>query len=459
MNKKPLLIILLSFCITLKLFSQICPRNYEKGKIISVLESGIGKMCFKGDPVPDSVPGIYHTKYTIVGANAKEIYNIHFYFYKTEDSILMVYFNTVTGKTARKTITFGEHYSIRMFKNYKPNDTTINENTQYCTLFTVPDTSRPYIVLNQFQLIDDENTFLSLTPLNNDKLKQHHQEVEIYYKWKDSVELITEQQQKIIIERKKTISSLLKEMNEYKEKVIQGIYDDDNNFKLSGPTIEANSTMKVEFKRKLDPLFIKYFKNICPYSESNSDIGITFICKADGKIDASKTEIYSINSPKINWFEDSFKVNIAPNIADGIYESVITQRLNSNLINDFNLKYLEAFNQLKPDNAEFKLFVDVKKEIYNELQKYFLREMNTPTKYTYMINYKSTVEYADWVYEINRKGVEKIGPKIITTQSISENLINIFKSKIAKPKVGKYKVKICNVYINKELIGQDIQPA
>lgn len=455
-SKRTLIVLFLSFCFISKLIAQNCGRTYYAGTMINVTENKNTKICFKMDPAPDSIADVYHSKYTVLGTGGTEIYTIHFYFYSALDSISILYINTITGKDARKEIRFDEHSSVRIFKNYKANDTSIDKNDQFCTLFSIPDPSHPYIVLNRFQCIDDPAIYLSLEPINSEKLQQHFLDVEVYKKWRDSVNIVTENKRQLAAQRKRQINAFLNEMKEYKEGVIKNIKAEDNEVKANGAPFMADPEFLNQFKTKLDLLFINYYRNIFTCKEFDGEIGFTFICNADGKIDSLKTLIYPISSSRIIWFEDSFKVNIAPLVLNDTYQSSTTRRFSPNLKSDFDLKFLNQFDQLQPTNPEFEEFLKVKKEIYNDFESFYVRSFKVPTKYSYSIKYRSTVENAEWLYEINRKGVEKIGPKG-STQAIPENLINTFKTKIAKPKVGKYPVKICTVYINDRPVGQDIQ--
>lgn len=455
-SKKGVIILFLSFCTTLKLISQNCPRTYDVGTLLNGIENTKTKICFRMDPDQDSIRDVYHSKYTIIGSNGKEMYNINFYFYKALDSISIVYFNTSEGKTVTEAITFDEHSSIRMFKNYKVNVVDIDENEQLCTLFSIPDPSHPYIILNRFHCLDNENIYLSLVPINPEKLQQHFLDVKFYTAWKDSMNIAAEKERVRVAQREKEILAFLSNMKKYKEEVIKNINKEEEDIKINGSPFMADAEYLNQFKNKLDQFFINYYKNIFTCKEFDSEVGFTFICKADGKIDSLKTDIYPINSRRIYWFEDTFKVNIVPLIANDIYQSAITRRFNPNLKIDFDLRFLNSFDQLKPTNLEFEKFRDTKKEIYSDFENYYVRTFRIPTKYTYSVKYRSTVEYSEWIYETNSKGVEKIGPKK-SIQPIPQNLISIFKNKIAKPNIGKYSVKICTVYINDKLVGQDIQ--
>lgn len=458
MNGKHFSILLLALLFSSQLYCQNCPLPYDKGTLINSEDPDIKKtICFKREPSQDSVPGLYHTKYIVISTSGKELYNIHFYFYQLQDSLHILYVNAASGKTNTRDIKFDDHSSIRIFKNYKPNQTDISENDQFCTLFSVLDPTRPYVSLNQFQCIDEENVYLSLTSLNTEKLQQHLLDVELYNKWKDSMNIVKEAEERRIAERKKVIANFMGAMKEDKDLVIKKIKDDDN-AAINTMLLEAPLEYLNDFNRKLDYLFMDYYKNIFPFQEYSSELGFIFICTPNGIIDTLKTEMFGIASPKIQWFEDSFRIHIAPLIVSDKYRTVITRRSNPGLTSDFNLKYSDHFNQLRPEpsNEEFEDFLKVKKELLVDLGRYLERSYMVSTKYRYSIKYRSVVEYSDWIYEISRKGVEKIGPKG-STAPIPENLIITFKNKIAKPKIGKYHVKICSIYINDKLIGQDIQ--
>lgn len=458
MNGKSFILLLLALLFSSRLYCQNCPLTYDKGTLINDTEPNIKKaVCYKREPSQDSIPGLYHTKYIVISTAGKELYNIHFYFYQLQDSLHILYVNATSGSSNTKDIKFDEHSSIRVFKNYKLNQTDISEVDQFCTLFSILDPTRPYVSLNRFQCMDEENVYLSLASLNTEKLQQHLLDVELYNKWKDSMNIVKVAEQKRIAERKKVIADFINNMKEAKDVVISKVKDDDN-AAIKTMILEAPLEYVNDFNRKMDQFFLDYYKNIFPFQESNSELGFSFICAPDGMIDTLKTEIFGIASPRIPWFEDSFKIHIVPLIVQDKYRTVVTRRENPNLTSDFNLKYSGLFDQLSPEpnNQEFEEFLNIKKSLLTDLDKYLERSYMVSTKYRYSVKYRSTVEYSDWIYEINRKGVETIGPKG-STVPIPENLINIFKNKIAKPKIGKYRVKICSIYINDKLIGQDIQ--
>ena len=463
MNYKIIIFLFLFLDICSNLFSQDCPPSYDKGSLFNREQSGKpGYFCFKRDPEPpvDSLPEVYHTKYTIAFGKGRETYNIHVYFYKMQDSISIKYMNTTSGKTTSTEIAFKEHSSIRLFKNYKTNDTTISENEQYCTLFTIPDTLRPYITLNLFQLPENPGICLVFSQVTPDKLAQHREETAAYFRWEDSVGLARKLDEDRRIKLKNSMDSLLRDMNDYKAMAILKIRKSDSLFALNGPVQEANATYSEEFKLKIDPLFIESLKKELPFENSDSELKLSFICNGLGKMDIQKVKMEPTGSPVAALLENSFKQDILPVIEAWVYRTGVIQRTDAGLVNDFNKRYSAAIDQFSKEtavNSIYKEFLAGRNKILAELDVYMLtREVNTPTRYSYSARYRSEVTTADWIYEIDRKGNEKIGPKK-PVEPVLEELKTIFKTKIAKPGVGKYHIKISRVYFNNKIIGQDIR--
>ncbi len=456
MYTRLLIVLFLGFLYPTSLISQSCPNFYLKGIMYNIADNTQSNICYKRGTIVEVDPDVYHTNYTIVNTNGKELYNIHLYFYKSLDSISVVYFNIPSGITSTKPLTFEEHSSIRMFKNYKANDMGISTDIRNCTLFTIPEPTRPYIILNQFQLLDEETTYLSLDPVNTDKLQQYLNEVQIYKKWKDSVDFALKQEQKKIEDHKKAISNMLNEMKEYKNNEINRILYEEEEFKKEGIYEAADPNLSEKFKTEMNHIFRNYYKNIFQCEDSYSEMSFTFFMDSDGSIDPSKTLIHSINSNKLQWIQDSFLLNIEPQIFRMTFKTRVISKYNPNLITDFNLRFVNAFNFLEPSADERREFNSTKTAIYNDLEKYMTRDLSSRTKYSYVIRYKSTVENVDWIYERDRKGIEKLGPKGYE-QTISQELKDIFKQKIAKPDVGKYRIKICKIFLNDEPVGQDIR--
>ena len=462
MNIKSLFSIVLGLYIPSLLYSQNCPFLYEKGNLINKVENTQRTFCFKTDPetIVDSIPGLYHTKYTIAFEKGREACVIHFYFYQLMDSISIKYINTLTGNIVVDNVVFDKKSSSRMFKNYNANDTSITENDYYSTLFTVLNPERPYITLNQFQLPDNKDTYLTFTRVNPEKLLQHRLDALAYLKWKDSMNIVKEKENQKIARHKRYIDSIFQSMREYKETVIKEIIAGDEEFARTGSVVEANSIYSEEFKKKLDSIFVEYFRKKILFENYDSEIKFTFICDGEGKIDIKKTQIDSVNSSIPKWFDEDFKVYLVPTIESARYRTAVTPRANPNVISDFDNKYSDAVNYLNSDNtnnSEHQVFVNIKNEVYKNLDSFIVsRDIKTPTKYFYSFRYKTAIRNEDWIYEIDKKGNETIGPKK-PTEYISNELKALFKNKIAKPKVGKYSVEILSIYFDNKQIGQDIQ--
>jgi len=450
------LILLISY--TEKLCAQKCPQAYDYGTLINtnLPEEAWLNICFRKEALPITIPDLYSTKYTVLGSGGKELYNISFYFFKAHDSILVNYVNVISGKMVVKSLTYLENSAIRIFKNYKPNDDGIKEGMQYITLFTVPDLERPYIVLNEFQLLDDSDSYLSLSPINPEKLQQHHSEVAIYNSWKDSMNIEKEKEKEKIVQRKIVVADLFTQMKKYKEQVINKIVEGESNLifqeTIEGASIEA----QMEFKERFDPVFSKLYKSIFPFEHYENELTFTFICNADGKVEDSRTKILSKNPIGMDRFVDSFNIHISPLINSNIFKTISVQKNNPKLIDDFNNRFQQTIEELKLSNPEFFELKKLRSEIYEELDRYAVRVFKLPAMYIYFIKYRSDVVFEEWIYKINRKGVEKIGPKG-SVIPIPEKLIQTFTSYIVQPKIGKYKVKICSVFINDKLLNQDIQ--
>ena len=82
MNNKFYVILFLGLVLSITILGQDCQPSYEKGTMFNMDETNPKYFCFKKDPEPviDSIPDVYHTKYTIAFGKATEAYNIHFYF-------------------------------------------------------------------------------------------------------------------------------------------------------------------------------------------------------------------------------------------------------------------------------------------------------------------------------------------------------------------------------------------
>ena len=411
-------------------------------------------ICFRSLAISaiDTLENLYHTTYTITLDKGREVYDIHFYFYKEKDSISIFYFNQLNNYKITVPITFNNHCSKRMFKNYKINDTTIQEDDKYCTLFTVADTSRPFITLNRFQLPDDKNTFLVLDTINVEKLRMHVFEAKNYFAFNESMLNDNDIPDRGVVNSKKEIDSTIKDMQAYKARIIHDIVVKDSLFELTGTPQEATETNSESFTKKVDAVFFDYCKKTCPFENFEAKIQMTFICNGYGRLDTTRTSIDSTNAFKIRWLIDSFKARIQPFIQGFTYRTRTSVINYPDLISDFNKM---PFNDIGANNAEHQIFTNAKTKIRNDLDQYSSREVNIPTKYTYLIKYKSTVTFSEWIYT-SYNGREILSSKNYN-EVISDELKDIFKSKIAKAGIGNYKVEICNVFFNYKLVGQDVR--
>ena len=457
-------ILVLIIVIATKAYCQDCPALFEKGNMCYLPGERQASFCFKKDPeiLLDSIPGVYHTKYTVSLDKGREAYTIHFYFYKALDSISIIYFNAASGKIISEELRFPEHSSIRMFKNYRANDTSITENDRLCTLFTILNIERPYVTLNQFQLPDNKNTYLTFTAVIPDKLILHQNETSAYFKWKDSTDLAKETELKRVVERTHMLDSMLKEMKDYEAVLIKKVIDSNEYLKLYSTAADASIIYTEEFKRKQAHLFTGFLKKIFPVEDLNSSIKLTFICNGEGRIDPSKTTIDSTGSSRIKWLEDSVKIYVLPIIDMIGYRTMSIYQAYPNLIFDFenkNRSTINYFNSASVDNSEYRKFIREKRPIIDSLDRYSVgKEIHLPTRYTYVINYKTTVVPAEWVYEIDSKKNEERIMSRKNNEYIPDELKTLFKKKIAKQGIGKYKIRICSVYLDDILIGQDIFP-
>ncbi|HMC99767.1 MAG TPA: hypothetical protein VKH37_06435 [Ferruginibacter sp.] len=447
---------LLSFAVSFfctKVHSQKCPLFYDKGNIYTLTEANKGSICSKRTFDETSANG-FHTKYSIINSANKELYALNFYFYPDQDSISVQYNNVQTGNFVPRSVSYIKGSSTRMFKDYGANDTSISAETRYCTLFTVPEPTRPFVILNQFQLPDEDNTYLFINPINPVKLQQHLDDVANYGRIQDSLNAEIAKEAEFQLVHKQAVADLFKSMKAYRDEQIEKFKDEADAEKYNTVYVEATPELESKLKDDLDPVFVNYFRDKFTFTDANTNMKFTFFINSSGEFEASKTDIHAEDSYKLQWFEDKYKEGIEGGMKSQTYKTISTTKYSPGLINDFNARYADSVKALNLRNDEYGEFVALKKEIMNDLDKYLQRDVNNPTKYNYRIKYRSTVEYAEWNYDITRKGLEKAGPKG-NEAAASEDLRNIFLRKIVK-KEGKYKVKIATVYINDKMLGQDM---
>ncbi|MBL0180994.1 MAG: hypothetical protein IPP96_01400 [Chitinophagaceae bacterium] len=453
MAKKIFFYLICSFCLSLQVFGQACLNSsYEPGTLLLNGEEEVGALCFKRLPDPNPINNRYHTNYTFKVNGNKETYQLDFYFYRSLDSISIIYFNEQTGHRDTNYTKLDRRGSMGMVKNYKANDTLINRfEKNYPILFTIPDIDKPHIILNQFQLPDDKTKAFVVSVINTLQLKIHIAESKLYFdRYKPGNLMIPEA-------REKELKNLLDEMTDYKNSVIKELK---NAEELSGKNkqpVQANNVLNEQFAIQLNPIFIDYYKNVFPYQDCNSTIQVVFICDANGKIE-KENDIYSVNSQQLKWFEDSFKNRVLPLITAESFKNVTESWKAPPLQSNFDDKYLERIKNLNLRQDETTPFTQLKIKIYDEFAKFHDKEINRPTLYTYRIKYQSIVRDEVWEYKPKTdKKPEVLGP-IGSTEQISEDLKNKFRREyVPKKRESKYNIKRCDIIINDQLKGQDIK--
>ncbi len=452
MNKISLILVLFIFCLTTKIFSQKCRLPYENGDLI-INDSKKGIVCFLREPDQNVVGNIFHTKYTFKINGEKETY-LDFNFYKDQNIIEIIY-TDATGSKTPKSIKFDPAGSIWMFKDYKANDTLINKYDSDTILFTIIDPSKPYITLNHFQLMDNDEVLFKLQDINDDKLLLHTLAAKLYYARIKPQPIPVDET--AIKQHQKNIEEIFNEMRDYTDSVIKKIKSDSSDIIKNGKNgqiLEATSEVSQKFKIQLDSIFIPYYKNIFHFEDSTCDFEIKCFCDGEGKI--KSCYIHSVESTPIKWFEDSFNFILKPRIEEGIYKTMTTSLNNPNLTNEFTNRYRTKFDNLDPTNDEKNSFDKLQVSILRKLENYSVLEINCPTNYTYDINYRSTVKEDIWIYEKDKKGNTTVRIDGAVDQP-APDLIIYFKENIGRPKKGKYNINTNEISINNKLIGAHLQ--
>ena len=450
MNKKLFLQLIYTFCLSLQIFSQNCHTSYIPGTLLLNGDPD-GTLCYKKLPELNIVNNIYHTNYTFRVNGQKEIYQLDFYFYRSLDSISIIFSNQQTGYRDTNYTKFDRKGSFWMVKDYKANDTLINRSDNYSILFTIPEIDNPYITLNQFQLPDNKAMEFGVSDINPLQLRLHIAESKLYFdRYKPGSSMTPEA-------RIKVLKDLSGEMSAYKDSVINEIK---NSEELSGKNkqpVDAGNLLNEQFAIQLNPIFINYYKTIFQYQDFCSTIQIVFTCDINGKIE-KVNDIYSVNSQQLKWFEDSFKNNVLPQIAAKNFKSVTESWKAPQLQVNFDNKFLERIKTLNLSPAETPAFAQLKKEIYDEFAGYRDKEIYRPTLYTYRLRYQSIARDEVWEYKLRTdKKPEVLGP-IGSTEQISEDLKSKFRRDyIRKKKGSRCDIKRCDIIINNEPKGQDIQ--
>ncbi len=450
MNNKLIVLFCLFSYLGTNLYSQKCPSSYQSGDYIFA-DNKINKVCYLREPDLDTLGSFFHTKYTFTAEGGKDNYTIDFNYSKTDKKITIGYFNKVTNYRTEKIVRVDPNGSLYIFKDYKQNDIINNKENTDVTLFTINEPERPYVTINQFQLMDNLEILFRLRDLDNEKTVLHN------FKVSDYLRTIKKVMPEIPDKKNIDIEGLKKELKTYNDSVLNQIKEQDQKFVDNIWPKEASYELTNRFKIQLDAFFYTYFKSIFPYQNHNSRIEFTFICDADGKIKKVKN-IHSANSLQIKWIEDSFKINVLPLLQQKIFETMTELRENLKLIDDFNKVFNERINNLKADIIGVPEIRRARAEIIEDLSKQIQRVKNIPTAYTYTFYYESTVKDEVWEYHIKTsKKPEVLGP-VDSNEQISDDLKSKFRNRdIIISKKSKYNIKRCDVKINDEKVVKDLK--
>lgn len=248
----------------------------------------------------------------------------------------------------------------------------------------------------------------------------------------------------------------------YKDSVINNILTKENARLLKEATLIADRKSLEEFGKKMDDIYINYFKNIHSFKEEVFDVSCTFPCNGNGKIkiDPVKSLSFKTGSQE-NWFKDSFMLNIKPIIEAGVYTTLLETYTNPTLKTDFLNWFEQSFasysNLGLADRDSFSVTVNA---INNELEPYMTRSINMPTIYSYSFKYVSSVKQPTWKYIKEGNGSEKFNDKSEGENKveITENLKQLFREKFGHLNKGKYTLKISTLSLNGQVnTSQDIQ--
>ena len=449
MKTKFCVYLFLFICVSVKLFSQKCPALYTIGD--QFISEEKHRMCFKSETEKSS-NNIYYTKYTVLTQGGKETYLMDFIVDYGSNKINISYTNQFNNKLPPREVRFDPQKSLILFKDFKANEQNIRKDENDTILFGINNEEEPYITLYHFQLLDNATVSFKLNDVD-DFTRNSHNKIAYLINKIDSVKVPEPCESPV------NIKELISEISKYKDSVLKHINNEIENINIGHP-LEANESLSKEFSDKLDIVFKNYYKNVFPYQDFDSKIEIVFDCNKEGKIEDYKS-IRSINSLQIKWFEDNFLSTVMGQVKSERFNTMKDSKSYPSALDNYSLRFGKKINKInaseKPDQV-----VDLRKinlQTLNELSAYYIsKEVNSPTRFTYTINYKSTVKHETWEWKIDKNDSVTIRP-LNSTEEISQALINKFKINVPqKRKTTKYQVKRCDVYMNGNIIGEDLQP-
>lgn len=416
------------------------------GKMLNAKDSKIETVCFLRTPNP--IGNI--TKYSII-LSGIEIYEVEFTYYKDDDSILIKLYDKQDVIVKRETVKLTSEDSHFLISDFKPNVNSIANSGQYRILFGIDHPNKQYISLYQFQSIGGTQTQFKLRDVPDSVLLLHKRAVNNY-------EVLFGTRQKYSL----AMESLRRDMGLYKDSVINSVMAKEDAKRSKEAIMIADNTLQAAFVKKMDDIFLGYFKNIHTFNDEAIEVSFTFFSNANGrvKIDPIRSLNFK-NGYQRRWLRDSFMLNVKPIIEKGLYNTLSETYSNHNLKPDF-AKWFEnnfaGYSNLGP--AERDSFTPDLKLINDELDRYENRTINIPTVFTYSFKYVSSVKTPTWKYTKESDGNDKFVDKSDEENrvEITDKLKQIFKNKYRSLGNGKYNLKISTISINNgAFTGQDIQ--
>lgn len=441
MFKKSLLLLSFFFLCISRLNAQITCS----GKMLNAKDSKIENICFLRTPNP--IGNI--SKYTIL-LSGIEIYEVEFTYYKDGDSILIKFYDKQNTTVKRETVKLKSEDSHYLICDYKPNIKTIQNAEGYRILFGIDHPNQQFITLYQFQAIGGTLTQFKLQDVPDSIISQHKVSVTDY---------------EVIVNIRKrysqSIEQLKNEMSFHKDSIITSLIDKENAKIDKEATLIADKSLQGDFTKKMDSIFIGYFKNIFSFNEERFDANFTFSCGGNGKIKIDTVKSINFKSGiQKNWLRDSFVLRLKPVIEKGLYGTLTETLTNKTLKLDFANWFDERFNtytNLGP--ADKDSFLVSLKNIYADLDPYMVRTINIPTIYSYNFNYTSSIKKPVWKYVKEGDGNDKFIDKSNKENSIeiTDDLKQIFHNKYGSLGKDKYNLVFNSIILNNGIFrGQDL---
>ncbi len=417
-------------------FAQINAQLVCGGKMLNAKESKIEEVCFLRTPNPIGNT----TKYTIL-LSGIEIYEVEFTYYKEGDSISIKFYDKQNTTLKRESVRLKSEDSHFLICDFKPNIKRIMNSEGYRMLFGIDNPNQQFITLYQFQAIGGTQIQFKLQDVPDSILSEHKTAVNDY-------EVITDIRQK----HAESIAQLKKDMLRYKDSLINSITEKETAKLMREATVLADKDLLAVFTKKMDFIFINYFKNIHSFNEEAFDINFAFSCNGSGKIkiDPNKSINFKTGSQN-NWFRDSFLLRVKPIIEDGTYntltESYTNPKLNTKLNNWFEDNFASYPDLGASDRDSFAVLL---KNCNDELSPYLTRSINLSTVYTYSFKYISSIKSPVWKYVKQKDGHDKFIDKSDKEEKvqITENLMQLFVDQYGSLGNGKYKLKVSLLTLN-----------